>query len=252
MMRLRTMMVAFAVMASVFSTPGCDSEDEVSYDVDVEWTIGGMPSCESTTLNYIQDYLLDPSLDPADQRFIFDEMEIKVYESEEDAEKDAEPIREETVACDNFSYEISGLDRGEYYVTVGAMANYDGVTLPYFQSSGKVTAPPADDKTYEFQLSLGKGTVNVTWGFAKGVCGGNGVKTVNISLTNREGDERPFNNVSCDQLSGEIIPDVEWDMYTVEIEGFDETGKMTHSGELEEFKVRPGEDYDAYVTLSES
>jgi hypothetical protein len=193
---------------------------------------------------------------------VFENVEIKVH----DNEGDEETVQEGVAKCNAFSYTLYGLERGEYFVTVGALATYDDVTLPYFQGDSNslpeesdFVVPATEDGPYDFTLTLGKGTVTVTWDFEQGVCGTNEVSEITVSLIGAQPNHQyDFQKISCDLEGGLVIEDVEWDMYSILVQGFNGAEQLTHIGESgEDFKVRPGEhigDLDAddlrsYVTM---
>jgi hypothetical protein len=234
---------------------GCDSENPVTYETTITWNISDMEVCRQALA---EDYINEEE----GSELVFENVEIKVY----DDEGDLAPVQEGIAKCTAFSYTLYGLDRGRYYVTVGAIATYDGVTLPYFQGDSNglpeeadFAVPTKEDGPYDFTLTLGKGKVTVTWDFEQGVCGANGVSELDVSLIGAQPNHQYiFQNTACDLEGGLVIEDVDWDMYTIVINGFDEAGVLTHVGETDEdFKVRPGEhigeidsdDQRAYVTL---
>ncbi len=237
---------------------GCDSENQDTYEATVKWNISDIEICRQALP---EDYIIEED----GRELVFENVEIKVY----DDEGDEDPVQEGVAKCDAFSYTLFGLERGEYYVTVGAIATYDGVTLPYFQGDNNslpddstFVVPTVQDEPYNFTLTLGTGKVTVTWDFDQGVCGANGVSELDVSLVGDQPNHQYENReIPCDLEGGLVIEDVEWDMYNILIRGFNEEGQLTHIGESpEKFKVRPGEhigdldsdDERAYVTLQEN
>ncbi len=236
---------------------GCDSENPVTYETTITWNISDMEICRQALA---EDYINEQE----GSELIFENVEIKVY----DDEGDLEPVQKGIAKCNAFSYTLYGLERGQYYVTVGAIASYDGVTRPYFQGDSNglpdemdFEVPTKEDGPYDFTLILGKGKVTVTWHFEQGVCGMNEVSTLDVSLIgDQPNHQHIFQNIACDLEGGLVIEEVDWDMYRIVIDGFDEEGVLTRVGgtdEDEDFKVRPGEhigevgsgDLRAYVTL---
>jgi hypothetical protein len=237
---------------------GCDSENSATHEATVTWNISDMEVCRQALS---EDYINEED----GSELVFENVEIKVY----DNEWDREIVQEGVAKCSAFSYTLYGLERGEYYVTVGAVATYDGVTLPYFQGDSNnlpeerdFLVPAREDGPYDFTLTLGKGKVTVTWDFELGVCGANGVSEVNVALNGaRPGNQHTLQNIACDLEGGLVIEEVEWDIYGILVQGFDGEGVLTHVGETDDdFKVRPGEhigeidsdDLRAYVTLLEN
>ncbi|MDJ0764126.1 MAG: hypothetical protein QNJ97_14180 [Myxococcota bacterium] len=228
-------------MCGMLAGVGCDSEDGTTYDVTVAWQIGGLPACESSTL---PDAL-------GGGRLQFDEIQVRVYENE----TDPEPIRDVRVSCADYSYTINNLDSGTYFVTLDAFAQHQGVYLPYFQSSGSIDAVASDGETVDFQLLLGTGTIVVSWGFEQGVCGTNGVTKLNVTLSGSAVNDVSFSNIQCDD--GMLtIEEVKWNSYRLNLEGYNAANELTHTGQSEQFLVRPGavidDDDGAYVVLVEN
>jgi len=154
-----------AVASAAFA--GCDSEDTKRYDVTVTWNVAGAEVCSA----YLNE---DTTLE-------FDNVEINVYKTPEDTE----PIQDAAQAsCSEFSYTIPRLKRGTYHVELGAYAeDDDGDYLPYYQAEGEIEAPSKEEDGYQFGLALGKGSINVRWGFEDyGWCDSNGVTNMDISL----------------------------------------------------------------------
>jgi len=211
---------------------GCDTEDKKNYDVTIAWNIaGGQGTTCSQTLN-------GPGVS---EQVEFDKVLITVY----DAEGDVEPIQDPVeVDCADYEYTIPRLGRGKYWVTVGAMAEFEGDYLPYYEAEGEIRAPDRDE-IVEFVLLQGKGKIAVSWSFDNNkFCGPNDVSDVEISLT---GDE-----VECE--TGEfIIEDLVWAEYSITVEGMDDDGETTWIGDCAEnpFEVKPGQVYEAHVELSE-
>lgn len=255
MIRLTASVFAVFMLLPTF---GCDSENAATYEATVTWNISDMEVCRQA--------LPDDYINPGEgSELIFENVEIKVY----DDEGDSETVQEGVAKCDAYTYTLYGLDRGEYFVTVGAIATYDGATLPYFQGDSNafeedrgLVVPRSADHVYDFTLALGTGKVTVTWDFEQGVCGANGVTELDIDLFGDQPEHRyQFQNIPCDQEGGLVIDGVEWDRYGILVQGFNDAGVLTHVGDsAEDFKVRPGEhigdleedDLRAYVTLLEN
>ncbi|MBW2277161.1 MAG: hypothetical protein JRF63_06690, partial [Deltaproteobacteria bacterium] len=148
--------------------------------------------------------------------------------------------------CTDYQYTIPRLKRGSYIVELGAMAEYDGEYLPYYQAEVPVSAPAKED--YEGVLLQGEGKIAVSWSFDNlAMCGPNDVTEIEISLYS--GDE----TILCED--GEfIIEDLTWSNYNVTVVGVDGEGSETWSGDCEDnpFEVRPGELFEAHVVLSEN
>ena len=213
----------------------CDEDADVkSHDVTVRWNISNLETCSQT--------LPQDLAGPDGGVLEFESVRVRLYNSIDDTEL----LRDAYESCDAFSYTVYDLEEGSYFVTLGAMATYDGVTLPYFQSNpddGEIISPAPDDEPYDFTLSLGRGTVVVSWEFGKpGLCAGNGVSTLHIVLEGRQSAHRyEVSEVMCEAGQYEFI-DVAWDVYRVSVEGYDESGTQVVSGSSDEdFKVRPGE-----------
>jgi hypothetical protein len=239
---------------------GCDSENPATYEATVTWNISDIQICRQALP---EDYIIEGE----DSELVFDNVEIKVY----DNEGDQETVQEGVAKCDAFSYTLYGLERGEYFVTVGAIATYDGVTLPYFQGDNNslpdevdFVVPTEEEEPYDFTLTLGTGKVTVTWDFEQGVCGANGVSELDVTLTGAQPSHQyAVRKIPCDLEGGLVIEDVEWDVYNILVQGFNGEEQLTHIGEsAEDFKVRPGEhigdldpeeeDLRAFVTLLEN
>jgi hypothetical protein len=217
--------------AGLLVAAGCDSEDTKTYDVVVTWNVSGGQGdvCAGT--------LSGPGVS---EQVVFDKVAITVYS----AADDATPIQQTVeVNCADYQYTIPRLDRGSYIVALGAMAEFDGERLPYYQAEIEITAPAGSD-SYEAVLLQGKGKIAVSWSFADNkMCGPNGVAEVAVSLAT---DER----VPCED--GElVIEDLYWSEYSVSATGYDEEGNATHSGDYDDnpFEVRPGQTYEAHVVL---
>ena len=119
MIRLTAFVFAVFMLLPTF---GCDSENAATYEATVTWNISDMAVCRQA--------LPDDYINPGEgSELIFENVEIKVY----DDEGDSETVQEGVAKCDAYTYTLFGLERGEYFVTVGAIATYDGATLPYFQ-----------------------------------------------------------------------------------------------------------------------
>jgi hypothetical protein len=248
MKQILTIIFAIIVVAGAFALTGCDSEDEKTYDVTIKWTIADMPICESPSLDTLPESLQDPEVaGTADNKLVVDNILLKVFEEPDDPD----PIRELTLPCigSNNTYSITSLDRGNYTVKLDGMATYDGATLPFYNGESEIVAP--NESITEIALRIVGGSVKVVWEFDAGMCGANGVETVNITIFGEEyGTTYTQNNVAC--IDGVVIKeDVDWDIYHVEMEGFDASNTLTHTGSsAESFKVRPGEEVQNVVVLT--
>jgi hypothetical protein len=245
-----TFIQAVVIAAGILVFWGCDSENDKTYDVTIEWLISDMPGCESASLSWLPEELQDPAVaGTVDNKLIVDEIELKVFEEQ----GDTEPIRNLTLTCNgsNNSYIISSLDRGTYYVTLDGMATYDDVTLPYFQGSAEIVAP--SDENTVIPLRIVDGSAKVMWRFPDGtMCNANGVDKVSVSLIGElRGKVYTAPNVPCDD--GVVVKDgVQWDIYHTELEGYNASNTLTHTGSSDaSFKVRPGEEVKDVVSLEE-
>ena len=134
-----------------------------------------------------------------------------------------------------------------YHVELDAYAeDSDGDYIPYFQAEGEIRAPAQLEDGYDFGLSLGKGEIEVKWGFADyGWCGSNGVENLDISLVSEL--------VPCESETY-LIEDVEWQEWTLTIDGLDVDGDVVMEGAYNDgnpFMVKPGQHVDAMVVLDE-
>lgn len=210
---------------------GCDSEDKKNYDVPITWNVAGSQGAACVgTLN-----------GPAGPEQVeFDNVEISVYSEE------GEPIQQAVeVSCADYAYTIPRLKRGNYIVELGAMADFDGDYLPYYQAELPIKAPAKVD--YEAVLLQGAGEIAVSWSFDNSMmCGPNEVTEVEISLY--DGDE----TILCEDGLF-TIEDLMWDEYSVTVVGLDEAGEETWTGEYDDnpFEVKPGQTFEAHVVLGE-
>ncbi len=220
---------ALASIAALW-VAGCDSENNKTYDIPISWNIAGAETC---VFNLDADTVLE-----------FDAVTIDIY----DREGDEQPIQDRIeVACSDFGYTITRLERGTYFLELGAWAvDEDGEYLPYFQASDEVRAPAEEENGYQFGLMLGTGDIEIKWGFANYEwCDGNGVVDMDISLV----DEL----VPCtDEMY--LLEDQTPGGYTLTIEGLDADGVPVSYGEYNEgdpFSLKPGQLVDALVVLDD-
>jgi hypothetical protein len=195
----------------------------------------GVQSCETMPL---------PQL--GGETLVFETVHIEVFEEDN---TDGDPIMFFDTPCDEHFYTIQNLEEGEYYVTFGAMAEYEGQELAFFQMDMDIEAPAEQDEYVEM-WQMGSGSVQASWGFVSGFCVGNGVEKIDIALNSVTGDaEYTQEGIDCvDEIL--LIEDVPWDTYSLSIQGFDLYGSQTHSGETaEDFEVLPGSQVNAFVTL---
>ncbi|HUT77896.1 MAG TPA: hypothetical protein VM285_09435, partial [Polyangia bacterium] len=223
MKRFSIGLLAAGLAAGLLVAAGCDSEDTKTYDVPIAWNIaGGQGATCVGTLN-------GPG---GSEQVEFDKMAITVY----DADDETTPIQQTVeVNCADYQYTISRLDRGSYVVELGAMAEYDGDRLPYYQAEIEIEAPAGADN-YEAVLLQGKGRIAVSWSFANNkMCGPNGVAEVAVSLAT---DER----VPCEDGQF-IVENLYWSDYSISAIGYDADDTATWSGDCADnpFEVRPGE-----------
>jgi hypothetical protein len=233
-MKRRLIACAAALALALVALAGCDSEDKKSYDVTITWNVaGGQGTTCAGMLN-------GPS---GSEQVDFETVAVTVYK----ADGDEDPIQQTVeVDCTAYEYTIPRLKRGNYFVELGAMAEYDDDYLPYYQAEGEISAPGKDG--FDFTLLQGKGEISVTWSFENlAMCGPNEVTEVEISLY--DGDE----TILCED--GEfLIEDLFWGEYSVSVDGLDESGDEIFSGDCEDnpFEVKPGQTYDAHVLLIEN
>ncbi|MDD5306237.1 MAG: hypothetical protein PHU25_02840 [Deltaproteobacteria bacterium] len=229
MKRFAVIFVAVGLLALCALAVGCDSESSSTYDVPVSWNVAGAQVCKTFITGGDQ---ID-----------FDNVVINVYEKEGDTDPIQTPIE---VPCDDFTTTIPRLSRGDYFVTLGAMATYSNRTLPFYQAKGPISAPAEQDSGYEFTLVLGKGKIQASWHFNNDeMCDPNGVVSVDLSI----GDQDP---VECN-TGKYLIEDVDMGVdYRLTIDGLDEGGNITWTGDYSEnpFEVLPGETIEAKVELS--
>jgi hypothetical protein len=224
--------VSLVVASAAFA--GCDSEDKKNYDVTVAWNVaGGQGTTCAGMLN-------GPGVS---EQVEFAKVAVTVYS----ASDDTTPIQQTVeVNCTDYQYTIPRLKRGNYIVELGAMAEFDGDYLPYYQDEVEIAAPAKDD--YEGVLLQGKGKIAVSWSFDNlQMCGPNGVTEVEV-----EGTVVTDAPVPCED--GEVlIEDLYWEEHTVTVIGLDESGEETWMGDCEDnpFEVKPGQVFDAHAVLSE-
>jgi hypothetical protein len=227
--------LAFAAVAGV----SCNTEDAKTYDVVVSWSVAGAQTCSASPSAGV---ILD-----------FDQITIEVYD--EDQVQDGKvisgevPFQTETVAdCSLYKYTIQRLERGRYYAYVKAWAvDADGEHLPYYQAGTAIRAPSTmGEAGYPVSLMLGKGEVNVTWGFDNyAQCGAVGVQDIVLSLA-------PNPKLDC-SLGAYLLTDINAASgYSLTVDGLDENGDITWTGTYDgnPFDIKPGQHVDAQVILS--
>ncbi len=218
--------------ADTDSDSDTDTDTDVgvqTYDVEISWSIAGMAVCEIP----VPESFGGGSL-------TFDSVVISIYEEKGLFTNSAE------TACDDYSYTLHDLESGKYFVTLDAMANYEGDNLPFYRADGEILVPTLDD--YEFGLALNAGEVKVSWGFDNyRMCSSNGVNSIGISL-----DGMNDVVVDCDEQQF-TIPDLDWSIYSLSLIGFNESDEVTWHGEYSDnpFEIRPGQSIDAFVELTE-
>jgi hypothetical protein len=226
--------LAILLVGTCIVMAGCEDDEVSTHDVTIGWNISNMDVCSQRLEG---DYLV-PDAGPD---LIFNDVVVQLYENQGDDDS----FDRATEDCNSFQTTFHNLERGDYFVTVEAMADYDGVELPYFQSDpddGNIVVPSVGDEPYDFRLELGTGKVMIEWGFEKGVCSANDVSKLHITLQGGKSHHSHVNeNVLCDSAEW-LVEGVEWDTYSIEIEGYAADGTRTLSGSTtDDFKVRPGE-----------
>jgi hypothetical protein len=231
--RLITSVAALVLVAAVVA--GCDSEDKKNYNVTITWNVAGGQgtTCVGT--------LSGPGVA---EQVEFDNVAVTVYS----AADDTTPIQQTVeVPCTDYEYTIPRLKRGNYIVELGAMAEYDGDYLPYYQAELTVAAPQKQQE-YQGMLVQGMGKILASWSFDNmKMCGANDVTEVEISLY--DGSD----TILCED--GEVlVEDLYWAEYSLTVVGLDSEGAETWSGECEDnpFEVKPGEIYEAHAVLGEN
>jgi hypothetical protein len=234
-----TVLAAAAIFASAAIAASCNSEDTKTYDVTVTWNVAGANTCTASPA--------------AGVTLEFDQITIELYDMEQISDgkviSGETPFQTETVAdCALFSYTIQRLERGKYFALVKAWAmDDDSDHLPYYQAGTEIAAPSrASGGAYAVSLMLGKGEVDVTWGFDNyGQCSANGVTDIVISLI-------PSESIDC-SLGQYLVTEVPWnDAYTLTVDGKNEDGDVTWTGAFADnpFAVKPGQKIPAQVILS--
>jgi len=222
---------AFVGVGTVFLS--CDSDEAKTYDVPITWNIGGIENCTTAAIPQA-----------GNQSLTFQQVVVAVYDEEGDPQPLEQPF---PASCNDFGYTIPRLERGTYFVTLDAMASLDGDYLGYFHGEGLIEAPAEDENGYAFPLSLGTGSVNVSWSFENGkMCGANNVEMVRVTIVD-ESEDIPCND-------GEyLVEDLQWNNYSLTVKGYDAEGNETWSGTYEEnpFLVKPGVLLEPNVVLSE-
>ena len=233
-------LTAIAIVTIVVLLAACDSEDESSYNVTIFWTIAGQKICQQPLSDKYGGGML-----------VFDTIQIMLYKNK----NDEQPYRTSTARCEDASYTIEDLDRGNYWVEVEAMAEDPVTTVDggatstpsgqshaYYVAAQEITVPSIDNKEYEFSLQMGTGSIDVSWDFAaRGQCSAewNAVTKVEVSLT---GKLYNYNSgdVAC-EVGQYSFTDVDWDTYEVAVTGYDINGNSTHYGKSENpIEIRPG------------
>lgn len=250
---------------------GCDSENTKTYELNGYWTLSGEKNLCS---QFISEENGGGSL-------TFEEIVVKVYKSEE-AQEAGEVYRETTVPCKNYSFTVEDIERGTYWVNVAAMApdppmeiDIDGGVdmddtsselRAYYEKTQEVVIPSKDEeKLVEFELKIGTGSIEVTWKFEDGQCkrvwseienGWVEVATVSIEVVGKKkGSVYSSGEIECAETQWKV-EDLDWDVYTVTVKGYDDKGKNTYTGAFDNpVEIRPGthiDGKDGFVTLMEN
>jgi hypothetical protein len=246
----RVLETAFAVL--LLMQMGCGSESTKTYPFTGVWSFSGQKGVCSQPI--------------PGGTIEFSSIYVSVYSDESDIENDKDPIDTVSVPCDEGSFVVEDLERGSYYVVVEAMAedpvivpegdagvsdtdNADPQTRAYFISSDTVVVPTSGDEPVEFEMKINNGSILVTWDFAEGgSCSSewNNVAKVDIELTGTKSiNDQSSGKIACNTSGKQefLFDDLDWDVYTVTITGYDSTGAETHTGSFDEpIEIRPGTD----------
>lgn len=228
--------IAMLIAALSFGSIACDSEESESYDLTVNWNISGLEVCQTPL----------PVGEYAQDELIFEEVEINIYS---DAELTTAVQAGVTVPCDSFNYEFTRLARGKYYITVDAIADYDGAELAFFQGSVEVSVP-ADDDEVAIQLMVGTGDVAVTWSFDGGLtCGIEMAGEVDSIVVDLLGEDEQTVACGDGQLVIENVGPGSGNELT--LKGLDVDGEVIYIQDFADnpFEVLPGESVDARVVF---
>jgi hypothetical protein len=246
--------IGAAFAALLVMQMGCDSESTKTYGFKGEWLFADLPGVCSQTL----------PLNLGGQELPFETMRVTVYSSESDIKNGNAPVATDSFPCEDGSFEMADLKRGSYFVTVEAMVNEQDVEIEidagvsdtesseseiraYYIGSDTVVLPTATDETLEFDMGINRGSIEVTWDFEDGNCSSswNDVKTVIVELTgNSSSNDEESDELAC-TLDGQkyLFDDLNWDIYTVTVTGFDPDGMETFAGSFDEpIEIRPGTD----------
>jgi hypothetical protein len=215
MKRLTIPAMVIALVTTTMVLSNCDSEDSATYDATVAWTINKFQVCTFT---------LPPKLGGS---LDFDTIEITVYKNEKDIENGKDPVMEGLETdCSKLDYTIKNIDRGNYFVVLKAMATYDGMTLPYFIGSSELVVP--SEEPTEVELTMNSASLTVGWDFDRGFCDGNGVEEIQATLEG-ESKTKTSGKIPCTDETY-TFEDLTWGDYSLEVEGFNAKGEVTHRG----------------------
>ena len=243
----RWLLVAAILLVAI----GCDSENKKTYEFNGYWTFAGVENmCKWSLPQQLGGDELE-----------FETIEVKMYKDE--AALEADDVYQETrVPCSDGSFTLEDVERGTYQVVVSALAADPDVEIAidagvdesvdfddegpdvraYFDSTEEVVIPSKDDKV-EFKMEFGTGSIAVSWGFESGQCASewNQVETVKVEVKGAA-DEKTYDSgeLPCNTTNWKV-DDLSWDIYTVNIVGYDKDGKKTHEGSFDNpVEIRPG------------
>ncbi|MCP4674289.1 MAG: hypothetical protein GY854_01980 [Deltaproteobacteria bacterium] len=218
MVKIITMVVLTAVIGLAF-IPGCDSEDEKTYDINISWEILGFSQCVTTLPEKF-----------GGGQMAFTKMKIYVYENEGDEETVQNPFE---TPCSDKQTTIYNLERGQYFVVVEAIANHQEQVLPYFEGTATIDVPAEnEDKVHPIPLNQNTGSIEVGWGFDNyRQCNDSSVMVseVKIILVGKDNKYETDPPIPCSEANY-LFEDLKWDLYTLTIVGFNEEGEPTHRG----------------------
>lgn len=210
----------FVMALSVFSL-GCDSGDSSVHEATVTWSIGGFPTCVASAGAAHGDIILN-----------IETVQITVYRSEQAYESGtAEPVLSGlSTPCSVYEYAIQDLKRGNYYVVLEGMVNFEGETWPFFIGGAPLVVPSED--TVEVALTRNSGSLEVGWGFEGGNCANNWINVQNVTATVTPIAGAPISSglVPCTD-SQYLFSGLDWGDYTLVVDGFDPAGVRTYHGE---------------------
>lgn len=224
---LKTISGALLVLASL-SIVACNTESTQTYDLNIEWTIGGSKDCNA-------------SFNKEDVALVG--IEIALYESEADAQSGTGPIEKSNAMCASNTHQVSRLQRGKYWVTVQAIGRIDGRDLPLYEGVQKVSVPVVDDKTVRFTLIQATGEILMEWNFPR-LCGfatANEVASVEISSS--------FDSITVPCTDGSYtFEDVIAGEYEITMTALDIKGNILGTVNSDEpFMLYPGESYNEFL-----